>query len=356
MFILLDLVTFGLVYWLIVPAFDVVLATLEHTTLVATGHVLTAVRLTFIGAVVTRSVRARRGLAVRSDVVLTVAVAGLAAWAVQTVLGVTVNLLMGAPAADLQVLVALVEWTGFGLLGAMFVAPGEPDEVPLRYRAAMTSDRGATSLFLVPAIAGLAVATLAVILVVGSSTNDRRESTTSADAAALAAAQEWSNALERLYDDHAGSSDHAVFWSVAGTSLADVTPSASMSARAASYSTKNGSELISFDIDVPRGEVSVTVRHTDPVPGSSTRITSTATARIEFRGGLCRSGSVLGYEIGGSCRTVPIPLPAPTPTPTPTPAPTPVAGPPVPAPAPTQVPFVAPSGLGSFRMDAVLVG
>jgi hypothetical protein len=350
LFVVLDLVTFAAVYWLLLPALDQVLATLDETTLVATGHVLTAVRLTFIGAIVTRSVRSRRGLATRADVVPTVVVAAVVAWALQSVFGVTALLLVGLPAFSWSILLTLVEWVAFGLLGAVFVAPGDADRVPLRFRAGAT-DRGSVSLFLVPATVALLFVTFLAIAVIGSATNDRRESTTAADAAALAAAQEWQDSLKDYFDLHAGASEHGAFWGLAGTRLQDVTSSSAMQASAASFAARNDAELVDFAVDFATAQVFVRVRNNDTVPQSSKRVESTATAGLEFRSGLCRSGVRLGYLIAGACRTVPDVLPTPTPTPSPSPGQTP---PPVtPEPIP---PFSAPSGLGGFRIDTVLTG
>lgn len=352
LFVVLDLMTFAAVYWLLLPALDQVLATLDTTTLVATGHVLTAVRLTFIGAIVTRSVRSRRGLVARTDAVPTVVVAAVVAWLLQSVLGVGALLVVGLPAFSWSILLALVEWVGFGLLGAMFVGQGDADTMPLRFRVE-ASDRGSVSLFLVPATVALLFVTFLAIAVIGSATNDRRESTTAADAAALAAAGQWQGSLEAYFDHHAGASEHADFWALAGTRLQDVTSQSAMQASAASFAARNDAELVDFGVDFATAQVFVRVRNNDTVPQSTKRVESTATAGLEFRSGLCRSGVRLGYLIGGACRTVPDVLATPTPTPTPTPSPGATPAPATPEPTPT---FSVPSGLGGFRVDTVLTG
>ncbi|MGV8977015.1 MAG: pilus assembly protein TadG-related protein [Cellulomonas sp.] len=350
LFVLLDLLTFATVYWLLLPALDQVLATLDPTTVVATGHVLTAVRLTFIGAIVTRSVRSRRGLVARTDVVPTVVVAAVVAWALQSVLGVAALLVIGLPAFSWSILLALVEWVAFGLLGAMFVQPGDAATMPLRFRAD-ASDRGSVSLFLIPATVALLFVTLLAIAVLGSATNDRREATTAADAAALAAADQWKSSLKDYFDLHAGASDHDAFWALAGTRMQDVTSQPAMQANASSFAARNDAELIDFTVDYATAQVSVRVRNNDTVPQSRKRVESTATAGLELRSGLCRSGVRLGYLIGGTCRTSPEVLPTPTPVPTPSPDETPVPVTPEPVP-----PFSSPVGLGGFRLDTVLTG
>ena len=72
------------------------LAALEPVAALAVGHVLTAVRLTFLGAVVVRSSRARRDLRDRGDAVPTVLVAASTGWALHLVLGVAAPLVVGA--------------------------------------------------------------------------------------------------------------------------------------------------------------------------------------------------------------------------------------------------------------------
>ena len=77
---------------------------------------------------------------------------------------------------------------------------------------------------------------------------------------------------------------------------------------------------------------------------------ATATSRLEFRSGLCRSGGIIGYLISGSCLAS---APAePTPTPTTAPDPDDPADPTPTAPPPP--PFEVPDGLGLWGMDVVL--
>jgi hypothetical protein len=280
----------------------------------------------------------------RTDAVPTVVVAAVVAWLLQSVLGVGALLVVGLPALSWSILLALVEWVGFGLLGALFVARGDADTMPLRFRVG-ASDRGSVSPFLVPATVALLFVTFLAIAVIGSATNDRRESTTAAD--------QWQSSLEAYFDHHAGASEHADFWALAGTRLQDVTSSSTMQASAASYAARNDAELVDFAVDFTTAQVFVRVRNNDTVPQSSKRVESTATAGLEFRRGLCRSGVRLGYLIGGACRTVPDVLPTPTPTPTPTPSPGGTPAPATPEPTPT---FSVPSGLNGLRVDTVLTG
>lgn len=361
MFVLLDLATYALLYWLVLPAFEPVLATLDTVMVAAIGHVLTAVRLTFIGAIAVRSIRARRGFEQRGDVVPTVVVAALIGFSLQLVLGAAVMAYLGLSPFSWAILLSFVEWIAFALLGAMFVNPGEPDAtIPRRYRVAADGESGSISLFLVPAIAGILAAAVLVIVVLGSATNDRRESVTAADAAALAAGQAWRDGLEDTFDDAVDAADDgnaAAFWDLAGRPLSFGNPQAAMEAAARSYAARNNAELLDLDVDWPRGKVTAFVRSLDEVPESGTRIESRATSELVFVSGLCRSGSTLGFLLGGTCLGA---APEPEPTPEPTETLEPPADPSVPVDPdaepvePVEPPFTVPDTLGGFDMDVVL--
>lgn len=347
LFVVLDLLTYALVYWLVVPAFGAVLAALEPVTALAVGHVLTAVRLTFLGAVAVRSSRARQGLRDRVDAVPTVLVAAATGWTVHLVLGVVASLLVGSSPWSWGIVLALAEWLAFAGLGAMFVAPGdrEAERVPLRYRRMAQRESGSVSLFLVPAIAALVAVTLAAVVVLGSATNDRREAGTAADAAALAAGEVWDDALGSRFAVVRAATDPDAFWDLAGRPLSAVTPEGDMRARAAAFAARNDAELVDFDVDYAAAEVTVRVRNHDIVPDAGRRMESMATSALRFRSGLCHDGATLGLLISGHCRTA-----APV-VPTPTPSPDPATPPPPPPPPP---PFELPHGLGVFGMDVVL--
>ena len=350
LFVALDLATYALVFWLLVPSFDQFLTAIDPTTAVAIGWVLSVVRLTLISVITVRSSRDRRGLVARSDIVPTMLVAAGAAWFVQLVLGVSLALFVGVDPWSWRMLLDLVVWVVFALIGVLFVAPGAAERLPLRYRVASERERGSVSALLIPAVAGLVAVTIVVIVMVGSATNDRRESTTAADAAALAAADVWVNAVENAFDAAWDADDADGFWGFAGTDLGALS-SGAVSAAAARYADDNDATLVSLNVDPVRAEVTVRVRNNDTVPNSDRRIESVATAKLVLESGACRSGRWLGFLVGGSCRTAP---PAPTPTPTPTPEPSPTPGAPPPPPPPPPPPFAPPGGIGGFRADTEL--
>lgn len=344
MFVVLDLVSYALVFWLLIPLFSRLLANLDETTQTAIGWVVSIVRLTLVGILTVRSYRRRRGLRTRTEVVPTMAVAAGVAFVVQVALGALATTLVGRPYWTWALLGEAVTWFGCALLAILFVTPGDAERLSLRYRA--LGDRGSVSMLLIPAVAGLVVVSVVAIKVIGSATNDRAQSTTAADAAALAAVDRWSDALEDVFDAARGASDPDDFWGFAGTDLGSLT-SGSLSSAARSYAAANGAELLSLSIDPARAEVTATVRDLDVVPTSGRQIQSVATAQLQLRSGVCRSGSTLGYLVSGVCRTA-----APRPTPTPTPTPDPTA---TPTPPPPPPPFEAPRGIGPFDARAVLV-
>ena len=84
-------------------------------------------------------------------------------------------------------LLSTVDRRAVVLFVVLFVAPGPAERLPMRYQRQSDRERGSISLLLVPAVAGLLIVTVLVILGVGSATNARRGTSTAADAAALAA-------------------------------------------------------------------------------------------------------------------------------------------------------------------------
>ena len=351
LFVVLDLATYALLYWLVVPSFQTFLDAIEETTASAIGWVLSAVRLTLVSVVVIRSYRRRRGFDARGEVVATMVAAAGSAWVVQLTLGVATSLVAGYPAWHWRVLVDLVLWVGFALLALVFVSPGEPERLPLRYRAAV-GDRGATNLLLVPAVVAIVAGTLLVVTVLGSATNDEREARTAADAAALAAADQWRDGVRSAFDAARWSTDPVGFWRFAGTDLGALGSPAVVDA-ARGFALANDAELLEVSLDAATASVTVRVRTLDPVPRTGDRTEQRATAELVLRSGVCRSGSRLGYLVGSTCRTS-APPPAPVPTPSVVPTPDPSASPtPTPTPPPPP-PFSAPSGIGAFLVDTRL--
>ncbi|GIG39078.1 hypothetical protein [Cellulomonas phragmiteti] len=351
LFVVLDLVTFALLYWLLLPAFAAFLAAIEPTTALAIGWVLSAVRLTCVGVVVLRSYRDRRGLEERRDALPTILVAAGGAWLLQLLLGVLGAAVLGESIWSWQVLLDLATWVGFPLLALLFVSPGEAQVLPPRFRRSLAGDRGATNLLIVPAVAGLLAVALLVIGIAGSATSDSRESRTAADAAALAAADVWRDGVRGAFDAARWAGDPDDFWRFAGTDLGSLTSGAMIdSARA--YAAANGAELVDVDVDAYRAQVTVRVRNHETVPQTSRRIESVATAELRLESGVCRSGRFLGFRVGSTCRTA---APAPTPTPSPTPEPVEDPEAPPPPPPPPPPPFAPPSGIGAFLVDTRLV-
>jgi hypothetical protein len=134
-FVLLDAVTFLLTYWVLLPLVSGWLAAWSPVVQVGFGHVLTAVRLVLIGALVARGYRSRYGLDRRTDVLPSVA-----AGAVIAAVGGVVLALVGAAVMDspppgvAQMGIGLVEWVAFGALGALLVETGSAERVPMRFR------------------------------------------------------------------------------------------------------------------------------------------------------------------------------------------------------------------------------
>ncbi|MER7796856.1 pilus assembly protein TadG-related protein [Microbacterium sp. NPDC096154] len=352
--VVLDAISYVVVYWLLLPAFAEVLAALNEATLLGITHVISAVRLVFVGVLAARSFRARCGFERRGEVLPSLALGATVAMLLQLGSGVAVRAYVGAPQEALGVvLLASAEWIVFPLLGLLFVQPGPADAARLRRRRpAGASERGAMSVAAIPAVAGLVIVATMLILMLGSATSDRRQATTAADAAALAAAQEWDRRLGGVFGLHAGAGSHLGFWGLAGLPVLGQGVQDAMVARASELAQRNDAELTGFRVDPWRREVTVTVRHHDTVPDTDERMEASATARIELTGGLCVHGLSIGYLVDGVCVTTPAAEPTREPEPEPTPGAAPDPGA---TPEPTPTPFEPPT-LAGYGSEVVLVG
>ncbi len=315
-FIALDLLTYVLVSWIVLPGLLPAVSGVSESALVAVGWLISAVRISLVGVVVARSVAGQ----------------------------------LAAPAPGLSggwsglALVDLAIGVGFALVSLVFVAAGEPQRRPAALRSAW-NDTGAANLLIIPAVAGILGAAILVIVMVGSATTDRRQATTAADAAALAAVDVWRDNIQHDYLVAAAAHDENDFWDFAGRRLSSFA-GPSLTAAAQALADDNDADVVAMSVDPSTGEVTVRVRSRTVVPHTSTLMASVSTARLEFLGGACRSGVRVGFWVSGVCRTSAPPTPTPTPTPT---------SPPPPTPTPTPTPFHPPAGLSHFRLEVVLV-
>lgn len=303
-FIGIDLVTYLVLYALVLPPLAPAVSSLDPVIIEATEYLLIAIRIGFIGAIITRWIRNGYGLLNRSAAVPTIVVAAILSWIVQMLLTFLVNISTSGWAWNWEFVIALFQWVVFALIGALFIRPGEAEKsdrsVPLKFTVA--SDRGAVSMFLVPAIAVLVAGTLAVILIVGTATNNRRGTDTAADAAALAAGKVWKDSLHNRFSTALESADSSAFWGLAGSSISAALPYDEMRSAASEYAQRNDAYLAEFHVDQQRASVRVQVRH-DGSDADDNRVGSMAESTLRFRSGLCNSWGVLGYKINGMCVT-----------------------------------------------------
>lgn len=125
--VVLDLITYGVLYWGLLPAFAPVLAVLPVATVMAVSLTLSVVRLGLVGFFAARSLRARRGLARRGAAVPSILVGAVAAMLLQLVLGLVASALMGTFHGFGSVLLSVGQWLVFPLVGVLFVSPGPAD-------------------------------------------------------------------------------------------------------------------------------------------------------------------------------------------------------------------------------------
>ncbi len=129
--VVLDLATYMLVFWLVLPKSEPVLAAMDPTMALAVGHVAQVVRLAIVGLLAARSFRRRRGMLVRSDALPSVLVGAAIMVAAGLVLGVVGHEVRDlAQPALLAWLAGIGEGLVFPVFGLLFVAPG-PAEKPV---------------------------------------------------------------------------------------------------------------------------------------------------------------------------------------------------------------------------------
>src|SRR5690625_5890444 len=126
-FIGLDLATYLVLYVLVLPPLEPATGAMDPILLEATGFLLTALRPGFIGAISARWIRNKHGLLHRSDAVPSIVVAAVLSWFIQMSLSLLVDVAFGGWAWDWAYLLAFAQWIIFGLIGALFVSPGQAD-------------------------------------------------------------------------------------------------------------------------------------------------------------------------------------------------------------------------------------
>jgi len=138
LFVVLDVVTFVLVYWALLSSLAPVLTSVEPVVAMAFGWVVSAVRLTWIGMIAVRSLRRRHGLPERVHAVPTAVVAGLLAFFLHFFFGMAAALAIGDLTWSWLVLFDLAQWVGFPLLAVALVSAGPPER-PLYSRRLLLS-------------------------------------------------------------------------------------------------------------------------------------------------------------------------------------------------------------------------
>lgn len=123
--VLLDAVTYVVVYWLLVPVLQPVLDTFNPGLVLGLQHAILALRLGLVGFWSARAFRRTHGLRVRSEVVPSVGVGALLAFVLQWAVGAAVAAAAGLQVAGAgAVVVNGLEWVLFPVLGVLFVQPG----------------------------------------------------------------------------------------------------------------------------------------------------------------------------------------------------------------------------------------
>jgi len=130
MIIILDALTYFLVYWIAFPAFMAVIDALDPIVSTGIVHTVAAVRLSIIGLLAARSYRRRRGMHVRTDAVPSVAVGAALTLVLGLIIGVASRALADVPEPSALVyLAAIGEGLVFPMFGLLFAVPGSADRL-----------------------------------------------------------------------------------------------------------------------------------------------------------------------------------------------------------------------------------
>lgn len=163
----------------------------------------------------------------------------------------------------------------------------------LERSCAARSQRGSISILASGVIVLLVVLTFLVAVPLTQGLSQRRAASTAADAAALAAAQEWSDRFEQTHAN-LEYADDATFWAFPGL-RADRLAVGRLRQEAATFAAANDATLESFSVHPSRLEITVRVRMTgEAIDGTGIHATHAATSEVRLRGGLCASNGRLG--------------------------------------------------------------
>lgn len=235
--------------------------------------------------------------------------------------------------------------------GAYFVrrlwpVRGRPDTRGIRDRVMAADEQGSVLPYTVAGAFVIVLVALGLMTGLGSVVLERRNASTAADAAALAAAEQWAESLESVYEDAAGAGSAGELWDGIGSAAG---PFAGLTARheADRYAGLNDATITSYKVNATRGTVTVSVRSNSTVSGTDEHMTATATAELVFDEGLCLKAGRVGLRISGRCYlSAPSTGPTAAPDPAPDPAPTPRV---------TPTPYRLPAGMDSaVRIDTRL--
>lgn len=177
------------------------------------------------------------------------------------------------------------------------------DEVRRRLRRRAAEERGSMLPYVVAGVFIITLIGYMLIGYLGEGYDESRQAKTAADAAALAAAESWSKALEAEYTKALASTSPEEFWDHFDNPLNQTRGRAEIAAQ--EYAGNNDASVTSMSYDSRTATVEVTVRGNDEIRDTGQRAEASASATIVFEGGICNSKGRLGVSIGGGCATGP---------------------------------------------------
>lgn len=131
-----------------------------------------------------------------------------------------------------------------------------------------STERGSILPYLSVAAALVALVALGLMTGLGDAILHRRDASNAADAAALAAARAWGDAIESTYGNAVDATSEDGLWSNAGRGLGSFAgPGAKRAAER--YASLDGATLTAYSVDTARGTVTVSVRTKSAVTGTN---------------------------------------------------------------------------------------
>ena len=171
---------------------------------------------------------------------------------------------------------------------------------PGSYRlSSLRSERGTIFPYLCVAAAIVALIALLLMSGLGNAIILKKTARNAADAAALAAAENWSRSIKKSYEAPMNSGEQQDNKMIVGRDV--ISYSEGNKEAAINYASLNDAEVVDYKIDRLQGTVTVTVATTSFIQGNKKKMYATSTAKLIFAEGICLDRGKIGLQMEKSC-------------------------------------------------------